>query len=82
MIRTQLGDATREQLQALPRKPLSPKVRDRIEMVLLSDAGWSYALSGTIPRAAACLANPTVEEFASRFQPTRAGYIDALAELD
>jgi putative transposase len=41
MIRTQLDDATRDELQALRREPLPPKVRDRIEMVLLSDAGWS-----------------------------------------
>src|SRR4051794_24455254 len=41
MIRTKLDDATREQLQALRRKPLPPRVRDRLEMVLLSDAGWS-----------------------------------------
>ena len=41
MIRTQIDDATRAELQALRRKPLPPKVRDRIEMVILSDAGWS-----------------------------------------
>jgi transposase len=41
MIRTRLDDATRDELQALRRKPLPPRVRDRIEMVLLSDAGWS-----------------------------------------
>jgi len=41
MIRTQLDDATRDELQALRREPLPPKVRDRIEMVILSDAGWS-----------------------------------------
>jgi putative transposase len=41
MIRTQIDDATRDELQALRRKPLPPKVRDRIEMVILSDAGWS-----------------------------------------
>src|SRR5437588_2823956 len=41
MIRTELDDATREQIQALRRKPLPPRVRDRIEMVVLSDAGWS-----------------------------------------
>src|SRR5438309_845434 len=41
MIRTKLDDATREQLQVLRRKPLPPRVRDRLEMVLLSDAGWS-----------------------------------------
>jgi transposase len=41
MIRTKLDDATREQLQALRREPVPPKVRDRLEMALLSDAGWS-----------------------------------------
>ena len=41
MIRTKLDDATREQLQSLRRKPLPPRTRDRLEMVLLSDAGWS-----------------------------------------
>jgi putative transposase len=41
MIRTHLDDATREELQALRRKALPSKVRDRIEMVTLSDAGWS-----------------------------------------
>jgi transposase len=41
MIRTRFDDATREELQTLRRRPLPPKVRDRIEMVLLSDAGWS-----------------------------------------
>src|SRR6516165_1232761 len=41
MIRTKLDDATREQLQTLRRKPQSPRVRDRLEMVVLSDAGWS-----------------------------------------
>ena len=41
MIRIHLDDATRDELQALRRKALPPKVRDRIEMVTLSDAGWS-----------------------------------------
>jgi putative transposase len=41
MIRIQLDDATRDELQTLRREPLSPRVRDRIEMVTLSDAGWS-----------------------------------------
>jgi transposase len=41
MIRARLDDATRDELQILRRKPLPPKVRDRIEMVVLSDAGWS-----------------------------------------
>jgi len=41
MIRTPLDDATRDELQSLRRKALPPKVRDRIEMILLSDAGWA-----------------------------------------
>ena len=41
MIRIQLDDATRDELRALRRTNLPPRVRDRIEMVTLSDAGWS-----------------------------------------
>jgi putative transposase len=41
MIRTQLDDATRDELRALRRQPPPPKVRDRIEMVIPSDTGWS-----------------------------------------
>ncbi|HEY2155769.1 MAG TPA: helix-turn-helix domain-containing protein, partial [Isosphaeraceae bacterium] len=40
MIRTILDDVTRDELLALRRTEQSPKVRDRIEMVTLSDAGW------------------------------------------
>src|SRR5262245_36219520 len=41
MIRIQLDDPTRDGLQALRRQDLPAKVRDRLEMVLLADAGWS-----------------------------------------
>jgi putative transposase len=41
MIRIQLDDATRAELQSLRRTARSPAVRDRLEMVFLSDAGWS-----------------------------------------
>ncbi|MFO0953268.1 MAG: helix-turn-helix domain-containing protein [Isosphaeraceae bacterium] len=41
MIRIQLDDATRDELHALRRTDLPAKARDRIEMVALSDAGWS-----------------------------------------
>jgi transposase len=41
MIRVQLTGSTRSDLQALRRTSLPPRVRDRLEMVLLSDAGWS-----------------------------------------
>jgi putative transposase len=41
MIRITLDDTTRDELRALRRTGLVPKVRDRIEMVTLSGAGWS-----------------------------------------
>jgi transposase len=41
MIRIQLNDATRTELQTLRRTALPPAVRDRLEMVFLCDAGWS-----------------------------------------
>ena len=41
MIRIRLDDATRDELRSLRRTGLASKVRDRIEMVTLSDAGCS-----------------------------------------
>src|SRR5262245_21512442 len=41
MIRTPLDDATRDRLNALRRTALPSKARDRMEMIALSDAGWS-----------------------------------------
>ncbi len=41
MIRIQLDDATRTELPSLRRTALPPAVRDRLEMRLLCDAGWS-----------------------------------------
>lgn len=41
MIRIQLDDTLRNELQALRRQNLPPKARDRLEMVLLCAAGWS-----------------------------------------
>lgn len=41
MIRIHLDDSTRDELRAMRRETLSPKVRDRIEMLTLADAGWS-----------------------------------------
>jgi transposase len=41
MIRIHLEDTTRDELRSLRRKPLPPKVRDRIEMLTLADAGRS-----------------------------------------
>jgi hypothetical protein len=41
MIRIQLDDALRSELQSLRRTALPPPARDRLEMVLLSKASWS-----------------------------------------
>jgi transposase len=41
MIHIQLDDASRAELQSLRRTPLAAAVRDRLEMLFLSDAGWS-----------------------------------------
>lgn len=42
MYRVHLNEAEREQLQRRTRqRPLAPQTRDRLEMVRLSNAGWS-----------------------------------------
>src|SRR3954468_19288885 len=41
MLRTSLSDTQRAELQALRRTDLPAVARDRLEMVLLSAAGWS-----------------------------------------
>ena len=41
MIRIHLDDTTRDQINALRRELLTPRIRDRVEMVTLADAGWS-----------------------------------------
>ena len=43
MILIQLDEATRDELKSLRRHPLPPRVRDRLEMVLLSSIAWSPA---------------------------------------
>src|SRR5690349_9412174 len=41
MLRIHLTDTQRSELQALRRSDLPAVARDRLEMVFLSDAGWS-----------------------------------------
>src|SRR5262245_54014689 len=43
MIRIQLDPTTRADPQQMRRRDLPAKVRDRLEMVLLADAGWAAA---------------------------------------
>lgn len=71
MIRIHLDDDTRVRLRDLRRGPLPPRVRDRIEMLALADAGWSA------PRIAAHLGHcgQTVRDLLKDF-PARG--IDAL----
>ena len=77
MIRTELDDATREQLQALRRKPLPPRVRDRLEIVLLSDAGWSAPRIATHLGYCGQTVRDTLRAFLARgtdaFYPFRTG---------
>ena len=59
MIFIQLDKATRDELKSLRRKELQPRVRDRLEMVLLSSVAWSPAsiashLGYCARRSAAC----------------------------
>jgi putative transposase len=63
MIRIHLDDAIRDELRSMRRKALHPKVRDRIEMITLADAGWSA------PRIAAHLGHcgQTVRDTLKRF---------------
>jgi hypothetical protein len=43
MIRIRLSQTTRDELHQMGRHDLSAKVRDRLEIVLLADAGWTAA---------------------------------------
>ena len=69
MIRIQLDATTRAELQALRRSALPGKVRDRLEIVLLSDAGWSPP---RIARHLGCHPHPSravLKAFRDRGQP-------------
>jgi hypothetical protein len=43
MIRIQLDDTSRSELRDMRRQQLPARARDRLEMVLLADAGWPAA---------------------------------------
>lgn len=47
MIHIQLDEATRDEFQAMRRQSLPAAVRNRLEMVLLADAGWPAARIAT-----------------------------------
>jgi putative transposase len=77
MIRIILDDATRDELRAFRRSSLTPKVRDRIEMVSLSDAGWSApriaAHLGYHPQTVRDLLRSFLARGAAALRPYRSG---------
>jgi transposase len=77
MIRTRLDEATRKELQDLRRTDLPAKARDRLEAVLLSDAGWSppriAAHLGWHPPTARALLKDFRRRGAAALRPARPG---------
>ena len=65
MILIRLDEATRDELKALRRQELTPRVRDRLEMVLLSSVAWS---PDRIAAHLGCCA-PTVRALLTDFRP-------------
>lgn len=77
MIRTPLDDATRDELRSLRRTDPPARVRDRLEMVLLSDAGWSppkiAAHLGYCPATVRAVLKDFLARGAAALRPRRTG---------
>ena len=77
MIRIHLDETTREELQAMRKQDLPARVRDRLEMVLLSAAGWSApriaAHLGCHHHTARAAVKGFLKEGAASFWPDRPG---------
>jgi transposase len=77
MIRTRLDEATRNELQDLRRTELPAKARDRLEAILLSDAGWSppriAAHLGWHPHTARALLKDFLRRGTGALRPGRPG---------
>jgi transposase len=86
MIRITLDDATRDELRALRHTGLAPKARDRIEMVTLSDAGWSApriaAHLGCHPQTVRDLLRAFLARGAAALCPFRSGPAPDAQRLD
>jgi transposase len=86
MIRITLDDATRDELRALRRTGLAPTTRDRIEMVSLSDAGWSApriaAHLGCHPQTVRDLLRAFLARGAAALSPFRSGPAPDVQRLD
>jgi hypothetical protein len=70
MILVQLDKATRDELKALRRQELPPRVRDLVEMVLLSSVAWSPARIATHLGYCAPTIRSRLKDFLDRSQPT------------
>lgn len=77
MIHIQLDDITRNELRRLRHADLSDTARDRLEMVLLSDAGWSPPRIarhlGCHPHTARAALKGFRQRGTAAFQPQRPG---------
>jgi hypothetical protein len=69
MLRIQLDDATRTELQTLRRSALPAVVRDRLEMVFLSEAGWSPPRIAAHPGRYAQTVRNLLHDFRQRGRP-------------
>ena len=66
MILIQLDEATRDELKSLRRRELPPRVRDRLEMVLLSSVAWSPARIATHLGSCAPTVRSVLKDFLAR----------------
>jgi putative transposase len=77
MIRITLDDVTRDELHGLRRSEPSPKARERIDMVALSDAGWSAprigAHLGRHPQTVCDALRAYLDRGAAALRPFRSG---------
>jgi transposase len=77
MIRVHLDEATRTELQSLRRSDLAARPRERLEMVWLSDAGWSppriAAHLGRDPQTVRALLHEFNRRGARALYPARTG---------
>ena len=66
MILIHLDEAARDELQSLRRQELSPRVRDRLEMVMLSAVAWSPARIAAPLGYGAATVRATLKDFLAR----------------
>ena len=86
MIRITLDDLNRERLNTLRRGDLPARVRDRLEMVTLSDAGWSppriAAHLGCHPQTARDALRASLARGLAALYPSRSGPAPDLRRRD